>query len=642
MEVLDSFGDAVGGHRDRDGLAGLAGGEGDHPGGGGVVRAGRRRPVCGGVAHRDRTGRRRRQAHGERRHRASAGELDGGQVGHLGLVDCRPVVGENPAGVSGVGVPRPERPTEVLGAGCDVDAAVVVEVAGQIRRDGLEPDHVLGVLQVGAELAEIHRCDVLLVEISPHLAELGRQCGAEVRAREPRLRVDRVGVVVRRIHHAARHIQCDRPVPHPHQVAAPPVALTRVGADTLDEDQQVRVDRKCGVTGPFGGPGPVGRAAAAPGSVVGLVVQIESDHRGVVLVPPGQHRPVRHPGVLGVAAGRVVPQAVAGGARAEGAAVVVEDNPHTLAAGVGDDLVHHLKAGKTLQLRVFREVDSVGGGGGVQGLAGVGQPDGVETLGGHLVDHVGVAAAPQAVRGAGGGFQAEPVDPGDLHRVAGRVEDLVAGGVQETRGHRARTGLAHRGVGDAHTRGQRGGVVVDDGAQRSQVDDPGSRRVRQHQADGLVGLVDGVADDVDVHHLLGDPGGESEGPGDGGVVRTGGRGAVGGGVVNGDGGRRGPVQGHGEHEVRVRAVSLGDRGVADRQRRRLGPAAGAGRRDVRGLPGAEDEVRRVQLGDGDPLQDQRLVGGGIADHRPVRAVADGQQFARAVVPEVHHVGGGIE
>ena len=177
-----------------------------------------------------------------------------------------------------------------------------------------------------------------------------------------------------------------------------------------------------------------------------FVVQIEADHRGVGLVSVGQGHPVGHPGILGV--GAVVPQAVVGCSRAGATAVVVEDHPHTLLSGVGDDRIHHLHTRKTLQVSIFGEVNSIGCGGGMQQLTGVRQPDGVEPQSGHLVDHLLVTACPQAVRGSGGGLHAEPVDSGDLDRLALRVDDLITRGAQEARRHPTGTRLGGGGVGD--------------------------------------------------------------------------------------------------------------------------------------------------------------------------------------------------
>ena len=197
---------------------------------------------------------------------------------------------------------------------------------------------------------------------------------------------------------------------------------------------------------------------------MGFVVQVEADHRGVGLVTVGQSYPIGHPGILGV--GAVVPEAIVGCSRAGAAAVMVEDDPHTLLSGVGNDRIHHLHTRKALQVSVFGEVNAIGCCGGVQQLAGVRQPDGVESQSGHFVDHFLVTACPQAVRGLRGGLHTEPVDSGDLDRLALRVEDLIARGAQEARRHTARSRLGGRGVGDAQPGCDRGGDcatgVVDD------------------------------------------------------------------------------------------------------------------------------------------------------------------------------------
>ena len=256
----------------------------------GEVRAARR-ARHGVVVHRHRPGRRRRQRHQEGRVRAARSatrhvavevELDRRQVRHLVLVNRAPVVGQDAAGVARVGVPRPEGPAHALVAGRDVGRAVVVEVARQVGGDRLQPRRVLGVGEVGAELADVHRRDPLLVDVAPHLVELGRQVGREVAALEPRLGPDRVGIVVRRVDQLVVEVEVDRPVAHAHQVAAPPVGLALIGGDALDEDQPVGIDRADGVAGALGRRRPVGRPAAAPGAGVRLVVQVGADHRRVV------------------------------------------------------------------------------------------------------------------------------------------------------------------------------------------------------------------------------------------------------------------------------------------------------------------------------------------------------------------------
>ena len=127
-------------------------------------------------------------------------ELQRLEVDQLVLVDGVPVVGQDAAGVGRVGVPRPERPGHVLRAGGDVDGAVVVEVTRQVRRDRLVPDDVLRIGEPGAELTQIDRGDVLLVDVAPHLLELVGQRVPEIGALEPGLGIDRVRIVVRRIH----------------------------------------------------------------------------------------------------------------------------------------------------------------------------------------------------------------------------------------------------------------------------------------------------------------------------------------------------------------------------------------------------------------------------------------------------------
>ena len=315
MEVLDAFGQRIAVDDDGDRLAGLTGREAQRAGRRCIVASCRRGAVRRGVPNRHHLVRCGAQGDSERRKRcaAAAGVLDRRQIGHLVLVDRPPVIGQDSAGVAGIRIPGPERPAHVFGAGRNVDRAVVVEVAREVRGDGFEPDGVLRVLQLGTEFADPDRGDVLFVDVAPRLPEYVRQVGAEVTGLEPGLRPDGVRVVVRGVDDPVGHVERDGPVLDAHQVAAPPVVLALVGADTLDEDQQIGIDAQDCVAGPLGRTCPVGGAAAAPGAVVGLVVQVHPDHRRVVLVPRGQRLPVGDPGVLGVLA--VVPKTVFAGAR---------------------------------------------------------------------------------------------------------------------------------------------------------------------------------------------------------------------------------------------------------------------------------------------------------------------------------------
>ena len=66
-----------------------------------------------------------------------------------------------------------------------------------------------------------------------------------------------------------------------------------------------------------------------------------------------------------------------------------------------------------------------------------------------------------------------------------------------------------------------------------------------------------------MHRLGRHPRGEGDGAGGGGVIHTGGRGAVGGRVSDAHRGGRGLVQGRGEHEVGVLAIALRHREIGD-------------------------------------------------------------------------------
>ena len=539
---------------DRDRLALLAGREGDVAVlGDEVSRAGL--AVDGLVIHGYfvRRGFRKRQHEARDRtaRRASVARrilvelvFDGREVAHLRLVHGVPVVVQDAPGVARVGVPRPEGPARPLLSRRQVGRAVVVEVAAKIRGDRFQPRRILRVHQLGAELADPHGRDAFLVDVAPHLVELGGQVRREVGALEPGLLVDRVGIVVRRVDQLVVEREVDRPVAHAHQVAAPPIALAVVGADAFDEDQPVGVHRADGVAGRLRRQRPVVGAAAAPGTVVRLVVQVRTDDRLIVGIARRQHLPVVDPGRLRILA--VVPQAILGRAGPGIAAVMVEDDLEADLVCIVDDLVHDLQRRQALQVRVLAEVDAVRRGRRMQHLAREGHADGVEAQIHHLVHHVLVAARPQAVRREGRRFEAEPVHAGDLHRVSGRVDDLVARGA-EPAGRRPAAGIAldHRRVGNAERRAGRR-IVVDDRAGTGRVGDGRAGRARQDDAEAFVGFNGRITGRGDLNRLLRLARCEGERARLRDIVAAGKRRAVGRREIHGDrrGGGRG--QAHGE------------------------------------------------------------------------------------------------
>ena len=249
--------------------------------------------------------------------------------------------------------------------------------------------------------------------------------------------------------------------------------------------------------------------------------------------------------------------------------MVVEHDPHSLLPGVGDDLVHHLDRGEALQVGILGVVDAAGLGSGAQHLAGVRQPDGVEPLSRHLIDHVFVVAGPKAMRRKVGALGTEPVDAGQLNRLARRVDDLIARGTQvpgcDTTGPR----FGCRRVGDAQTGccRRRCGVVGEDGSGGHRAGEGGARRTGQRHLERLVRLDERVTDDPDVHALRGDTGGKGQRPGLGDVIGACFGGTVGRRVVHRDLVRRRLVQRDREHQVGMLAVALRHRKVGDRDGR---------------------------------------------------------------------------
>ncbi len=619
----------IGRDRDRDGLGLLAGRERHRAALAGEVRTARRSRL-GVVVHRHGSGRRRRQAEHEGCLRPVAAvvrqvpkvELDGRQVSHLVLVDGVPVVLKDAAGVAGVGIPRPVGPAHAGLAGRDIRRAVVVEVARHVGGDGLEPWRVFGVGEVGAELADEDGGDTLPVDVAPHLVELGGEAGGKIVALEPCLRPHRVRVVMRRIDQLVVDGEFDRPVLNAHEVAAPPVGVALIVGDAFDKDQPVGIDLADGVAGAFGRRGPVGQPTAAPGAGERFIVQVGADHRRIVGIARRQCLPIGDP--LRLAVLGVVPQAVGRGACAGVVAMVIEDDPKPDLAGIFDDRIHDLHGREALQARVRRVVD-VGRGRAVQCVVGERQPDGVEAQLHHLVHHVLVVACPQAVRRQVRILEAEPVHAGDLHRVAGRIDDLIARGAEPARRRAAAAAgipLAHRGVADAE-RGRRRGIVVVDGAHAGAVGDGGARRAAQGDDETLVGFRRRITDRGDLDGLLRLAGCEDERARAREVIAAGHRRAVGGSEVYAH--RRGRSGRQADREAalaRRAGAALGEGGIGDRQRR-LRRAVVVGDRADRRTVRQRRAARRGQR------QSDRLIAfdGGVARYRDVddlRRLAGGE------------------
>ena len=120
---------------------------------------------------------------------------------------------------------------------------------------------------------------------------------------------------------------------------------------------------------------------------------------------------------------------------------------------IGDDLVHNLQAALPSQIGVLREVDSLRNAAGIEQLIGKWQTNGVEAKLLHLVHHVFVIAHAQAIRRELRGFQAKPTHAGQTDGLIAGIENLIAGGVKETRcgSH----GRSLRDVDAAHTETRR-------------------------------------------------------------------------------------------------------------------------------------------------------------------------------------------
>ena len=281
------------------------------------------------------------------------------------------------------------------------------------------------------------------------------------------------------------------------EVAAPPAALHRVVGDlvpgvrgaaaeaahALDDDQPVRVHRVDRVADALGRELPVaGGVAAAPAGAgriglgalrVRLVEQVGADDGRVAGVALGEHLPVRDHRRLGDRA-RVPERRLAGGRRT----VAVEDHAHAEVAGVVDDLVEDLQRRQADQVRVREVVDPGGAGVGPECVARVGDAQGVEAELGHVVELVAPGRArPEPVERLVVRLHAEPVDAGELHLGAGRVDDPASVGVQVT-GARAAGRCAHGGGRGGGGGGCRGGVHggCRDDSRGDQGDPSGQRR----------------------------------------------------------------------------------------------------------------------------------------------------------------------
>ena len=140
---------------------------------------------------------------------------------HVVLVDRRPVVLQDAAGISRVCIPGP------------VDVADAVHV--QKGHQGALP-HPLGVLarRAPAELAKEHGGSSFLLQIGPMFLPDSRQGLSEisgVRDLEPRLVVDLRPVVMGRIHQLVRPRELHGKLPGSFQVPPPPVGIAMVLLD---------------------------------------------------------------------------------------------------------------------------------------------------------------------------------------------------------------------------------------------------------------------------------------------------------------------------------------------------------------------------------------------------------------------------
>ena len=268
----------------------------------------------------------------------------------------------------------------------------------EVAHERGEPLLVRRGLQLGPELAEPHRGDVLLHQVAPVVVPHRRQVRRVAGRGEPRLGVDAGRVVVRRVHHPVGDLELDRVRLDVGQAAAPPGArAVALLLDALDEDQPVRVGGQHGVAGAGRRRRPVAaRVPASPARrAVRLVVQVRADDDGVVAVALGELHPVGDPAALGVL--RRVPQRrLRSGVRA----VPVEDDPQPAGSRCRDDLVHHLQRGQAAQVGVLVVVHAAHLRAGVEALVGVRQPERVEAPALDLVERRAHLDRPQPVRRA--------------------------------------------------------------------------------------------------------------------------------------------------------------------------------------------------------------------------------------------------
>src|SRR5439155_1567800 len=183
-------------------------------------------------------------------------------------------------------------------------------------------------------------------------------------------------------------------------------------------------------------------------------------------------------------------------------------------------------------------------------------------------------------------------------------------------------------------------VVVDNGALALAVPHGAAGGAGEVDEEGLVGLVVGVAVGQDGEGLARLVGGEGDGARAGLVVGVGRRGgAVGGGVVDGDGRSAWAGQGDGERERRRPGVALSRRHVIDGQDQRVVVQDGAlalavGDEGVAGVGEVDEEGLRVLV--------ERVVGGGDGERLGglARVEGDGPGAAGVVAGPGRAVGGG--
>lgn len=204
---------------------------------------------------------------------------------HLVVVQGRPVVVEDAAGVPAVRVQAPIRETQ----------AVLFDVVDQI----VLPDAFLrgGVTLVSAELANPDGGDTSQAQKGPVLVPNTVEVSGETWIVEPSLVVDSWSVVVRRVDHLVTDAEADRSVTGIGDVSAPPVIVATDGFDSLDNEQPLGYNAEELVGHPLSRLIPVSAGAGGPPSrlPMGLIMEISSNDSVLIFVPLSQELPVADP-----------------------------------------------------------------------------------------------------------------------------------------------------------------------------------------------------------------------------------------------------------------------------------------------------------------------------------------------------------